>query len=260
MGQARADARVVQTALAIVNGALAGQGPSKWESPSAANYDRIRDRHLAPKGLTEAQVQIVWLQQGVSGLASSLPAPDAEAFGLEMRFGNTVRALKLRYANLKIVFFSNLPYAGYASTGNGEPFSYEIGLAMKWLIGAQIAQMDGAPPDPIAGDLDYDSIAPWLSWGPELWADGLTPRSDGLTWACGDFANDGLHPSMAGEEKVATRLLDFMFDSPFSAAWFRADGEQAIPGLSRKGRVVLALGLLGVALVLTTRRISMKVS
>ena len=40
--------------------------------------------------------------------------------------------------------------------------------------------MPGGGVDAIAGNLDYDSVAPFLAWGPNLWADGLMPRSDGL--------------------------------------------------------------------------------
>jgi len=51
--------------------------------------------------------------------------------------------------------------------------------------------------------------------------DGLAPRSDGLTWLCGEFNADGTHPNSAGSRKVADMLLDFVHEDP-TAAWYRA--------------------------------------
>ena len=254
-GQALADPRIAHDALAIVNGAITGKSARSWESPKAQNYARIRGLHLTPKGLTEAQVQTVWLDQRSATREVALPAPEAEAFDLEMRLGNIVRTLKLRYPNLQIVYLSNPIYTGYAQRPeNPEPFAYESGFAAKWLIEAQIAQMAGAPPDAIAGDLDYNTVAPWLAWGPELWADGETPRSDGLRWLCEDFDDGGLHPSMSGEEKVASLLLDFMHSSEFAAPWFSVGGSAVaaavVPAMPARGLLVLALALLGSGLAL----------
>jgi hypothetical protein len=68
-------------------------------------------------------------------------------------------------------------------------------------------------------------VAPFLAWGPYLWADGLTPRGgDGLTWACADVESDGTHPSTSGEQKVGTMLLNFMLSSPHAYPWFAASG------------------------------------
>ncbi|MCI0396423.1 MAG: hypothetical protein L0332_22540 [Chloroflexi bacterium] len=227
IGQASQDPAVNHTTLVMINGAKAGQDADAWDSPAEENYNRIRDAILAPLGLAEAQVQVVWLKvaNAEAGLAPSLPAAQADAYLLLTYMGNIVRALRVRYPNLRQLFVSSRIYAGYATTIlNPEPYAYESGLAVQWLVAAQINQMNGQPPHPLAGDLDYNSLAPWLAWGPYLWADGLNPRSDGLTWAPADFASDGTHPSPSGQAKVALLLLRFFKNSPLTACWFLASG------------------------------------
>ena len=222
MGQAAADPAVNDTSLFIVNGAHGGRSAAYWDSPTDPDYDRIVTDWLAPNGLSEQQVQAAWVKVANPQPANSLPNANSDAYRLVDQMGDIARALKVRYPNLQQVFFSSRIYAGYATTQlNPEPYAYESGLAVKWLIEAQIDQLTGGGVDPLAGDLDYNSgIAPWLAWGPYLWADGLNPRSDGLIWQQSNFQNDGTHPSQSGEEKVGTMLLDFMSNSPFTMPWF----------------------------------------
>jgi hypothetical protein len=87
-------------------------------------------------------------------------------------------------------------------------------------------QIDGHP------DLNYDPdagvpvVAPWLSWGPYLWADGINPRSDGFTWLQGDMVMDCTHPSASGRAKVACLLLEFFSTDSTTKDWFlEAPGE-----------------------------------
>jgi hypothetical protein len=63
-------------------------------------------------------------------------------------------------------------------------------------------------------------MAPLLLWGPYTWANGLTPRSDGLTWSCQDMSTDGLHPSAAGRNKEAGLMETFFKTDPTSTPWF----------------------------------------
>jgi len=225
MGQAQDHPDVNDEELVIANGAKGGQAAAAWIDPDQPNYNRVRDEVLAPRGLTEAQVQIVWVKQANPQPAQSLPSANADAYILLENLGDIVRACKVRYPNLQMIFFSSRIYAGYASsTLNPEPYAYESGFSVKWLIEAQIDQMETGQIDPRAGDLDYTSVAPWLGWGPYPWADGLTPRSDGLIWQCADFQSDGTHPAQPAEEKVGTMLLEFFLDSPFSEPWFRRKG------------------------------------
>jgi hypothetical protein len=235
-GQAAADPIVNRAAMAIVNGAMGGQAANVWTSPAAPNYIRVRDEQLAPLGLSEAQVQAIWLKQADIQPTVVLPSHNADAYVLERALGDIVRACKTRYPNLQVIFLSSRIYAGYAtSVLNPEPYAYESGFSVKRLIQAQISQMATGQVDPIAGDLNYDNgKAPWIAWGPYLWADGITPRRDGLVWLPEDVVSDGTHPSNSGQQKVGAMLLDFLLGSPFSRTWFR----DYIPGdINADGKV-----------------------
>jgi len=228
MGQAAADPDVNHETLTIVNGAQGGKGADSWVSATGDQYDRILDEELTPKGLSEKQVQIIYFKDADknSGANPALPDPNADAYLYEQNLGLIARALKTRYPNLKIMFVSSRVYGGYAplTTNNPEPYAFETGFSVKWMIQAQIDQMAGGGIDPVTGDLDFNSVAPWLVWGPYFWADGLNPRSDGLTWARDEFEPDGSHPNTDGETKVAGIMMDFFKTSPYSACWFVTGG------------------------------------
>jgi hypothetical protein len=219
-GKAAADPAVNHRTLAIVNGARGGQTADTFDAANDPNYDLIRDTDLMPAGLSEAQVQVVWLKVANPQPTISLPSPNADAYRLVRQMGNIVRALKARYRNLQLVYASSRIYAGYATTAlNPEPYAFESGLAVKWLVAAQIEQRRTARVDPTAGNLEDMTAGPWVGWGPYFWADGMNARSDGLTWARSDLEGDGTHPSQSGEGKVGSMLLEFFKQKP----WFLAD-------------------------------------
>ncbi len=222
VGQSTAHPSVDHDALVFVNGAKGGSSAAFWDSPTDSDYDRIRDVQLAFQGLSELQVGAAWVKVANPGPDISLPAVGADAYVLVEQMGDIARSLKVRYPNMGQAFFSSRIYAGYATGGlNPEPYAYESGLAVKWLIEAQINQMNGGGIDPLAGDLDYlNGTAPWLAWGPYMWADGLNPRSDGLTWEPTDFSDDGTHPATEGRTKVGAALLNFFLSDPSTQPWF----------------------------------------
>ena len=221
MFKAAADPAVEHQALAIVNGARGGQGCSTWDQPSDPNWDRVRDV-LRGQGLSEAQVQILWLKCAEPQPTMALPAAMSHAYFVERALGGIVRTARARYPNLQQVFISNRIYAGFATTAlNPEPHAYETGFAVKWAVEAQIRQRATGTIDPEAGDLG-PAVAPWIGWAADLWANGTTARSDGLTYVPGDFANDGTHPGQLGVDKVSTLLLAFFKTSPLTRCWFLA--------------------------------------
>jgi hypothetical protein len=147
----------VSSSLVVVNGAQGGRDAIAWTSASAPTFDAVRDRRLSVLGVTENQVQVIWLLQATKRPTTSLPAVSSDAYSLERNLGDIVRALHERYPHLQQVFISNRIYGGYATTQeNPEPFAYETGFADKWLIQAQIQQMraGGQIVDGRAGDLD----------------------------------------------------------------------------------------------------------
>jgi len=221
MGKAATDPSVNHYTLVIVNGAADGQDAPAWTSPASPNYDRIKAARLAPLGLSENQVQAAWVKLQDPKPSVSLPADSADAKVLLTNLGLVLRALRVRYPNLRIVFLSSRSYAGYATTDlNPESFAYESGFSVRWAIESQINEMRGLPWNPLAGTLNYaKKLAPLIVWGPYLWAEP-TPRSDGLSWQRGDFEEDGTHPSQIGESKVGGILLEFFKTSPYARCWF----------------------------------------
>src|SRR5262245_61473243 len=119
--------------------------------------------------------------------------------------------------NVKLVYLSSRTYGGYAKTRlNPEPYAYESGFSVKWLIEQQIKGDAALNYDPAVGPVK----APWLSWGPYLWANGATRRADGFYYEPADFASDGTHPSPAGQVRVARLLLGFLRTDTTTRPWF----------------------------------------
>ncbi len=205
--------------VTVVDGAQGGQTASVIAVPTA-NFWSVIDQRLQAAGVTAAQVQAVWLKEANGGPTNGFPQ---YAQDLQRDLAAIVRLMAVRYPNLRIVYLSSRIYGGYATTTlNPEMYAYESGFSVKWLIEAQIA-----------GDtsLAYNGPnrrAPWLAWGPYLWANGLHPRADGLVWEATDFAADGTHPGPTGQTKVAALLLNFLRTDPTARTWFlRPEGSGA---------------------------------
>ncbi len=193
--------------------AVGGQSADRINSPTAAYWDSVFTR-LRGHGASPAQVQVVWIKEANAGPRGGFPAATDT---LQWYLATIVRILTDKLPNAKLAYLTSRIYAGYATTTlNPEPYAYESAFAVKWLIDAQIAGVDSLNFDGNVGPIE----APWLSWGPYLWADGLEARSDGLTWACADFNTDGTHPATTGRLKVADSLLVFFKHDASSEPWF----------------------------------------
>ena len=199
--------------LVIVDGAQGGQASTDWTNALSLTWTNVQ-QSLARAGVTTNQVQIIWMKHARRQPTNAFPV---HAQLLQADLELILRDAQRKYPNLKIAYLSSRTRAYVTTLGalNPEPFAYESGYSVRWLIEKQLA-----------GNLNYNAsngpvVAPWLSWGPYLWADGVNPRSDGFTWLCSDLQqSDFTHPSSTGVGKVATELLAFFKTDPTTMSWF----------------------------------------
>lgn len=214
------DARIV-----IVDGADNAQTADRIVDPNVPFWSNL-DGHIARAGLTGDQVQFLWLKQAQAVIPdTSFPA---HAQSLQSDLASIVRHLKTRFPNLSAVFLSSRIYGGYsAGPLSSEPLTYETGFAVKWLIEQQQSGDPALNPDPLLGPVE----APLLLWGPYIWANGSTPRSDGLVWDPADLSSDGLHPSPSGEAKVVDMIEDHFKSDEFARVVYDARDGAALESI-----------------------------
>ncbi|MDB5338332.1 MAG: hypothetical protein JWN70_3951 [Planctomycetaceae bacterium] len=200
--------------LTIVDCAQGGQAMAEWVSPRAEPWT-VADRRIANANVSPEQVQVAWIK-----LANKGPRGNLQEHGKKLQRDTlaVIQNAKSRFPNLRIVYLASRIYGGYAVGNlNPEPYAYESAFPVRWLIQDQIKG---------EAELNFNAEhgavkAPLLLWGPYLWADGVQPRQgDDLVWKRTDLADDGTHPSRAGQEKVAHLLLDFFKTDPLAKSWF----------------------------------------
>ncbi|MBL8993085.1 MAG: EF-hand domain-containing protein [Spirochaetia bacterium] len=207
--------------LACIDGAQGGNEATAWATEikdsrtGKTSWDELA-RRLAAAEISPLQVQVVWMKLAVRG-----PAKDGEFPEHVRKFqeyaATILQKLKSRYPNIRIVYFSNRIYAGYATTTlNPEPYAYEYAYGIRSVIQDQYKGNPELNFNPSKGEVK----APLVLWGPDLWANGSRARSDGLSWEPGDLGPDGTHPSESGREKSASQLLWFLQNDPTARIWF----------------------------------------
>jgi len=204
--------------LVIVDGAQGGMTAARIKDPDSngggIQFWTTVDARLKEGGVTRAQVQAAWIKEADAGPNQGFPKY-AQTLQAELR--QIVQLMKKRFPNLQLVYLSGRTYGGYATTRlNPEPYAYESGFSVKWLIEDQIKGDKDLNFDPAKGEVK----APWLSWGPYLWANGAVKRGDGFSYEKSDFGGDGTHPTMSGQQKVAKLLLDFFKSDATTKGWF----------------------------------------
>ena len=204
----------INPSLVLVNGAQPGKVASEWIDPQADTYTYV-DNMLAERGVSPQQVQVAWIKL-TNFLINDFPNAQ---YQLQADLQTILHNLKAKFPNLAIAYFSSRTRSyTYWQGLNPEPGAFETGFAVKWLVEAQINGDMALNFDPARGA----AVAPYIAWGPYLWADGHNPRADGLTWMESDMVRDCTHPSPQGEDKVAHMLLEFFKTDATAQPWFLA--------------------------------------
>lgn len=186
----------------LVDGAQNGQSALETSDPES-NFWKVLDQRMSAAGVTAKQVQPIWMFQVVVTPNRSFPL---DVRRLQALMVDTLRVAHQRFPNLRIAYLSSRTYGGYTEVGGSpEPWAYETGFSVKWVVADQVA---GKP------DLNYDPAlgavrSPWIAWGPYLWTDGVKGCQDGFAYLREDLREDGLHPSEKGAAMIAALMLNF---------------------------------------------------
>jgi hypothetical protein len=191
--------------LVMIDAARNGAAATEIAVPFGEYWIHV-DRQLQRCEMSASQVQVVWLKTALAREPRGFPE---NARLLQRTLRSIVGILSTKFPQLKLVYVSSRTYGGYSESDlSPEPAAYESAFAVKWLIEERI------------NNPSFDRLTPWVSWGPYLWADGLTPRSDGVVSERSDFEPDGVHTSAQGALKVATKLFEFFESDPSAQSWF----------------------------------------
>lgn len=191
----------------LVNCAKGGNALERWLELESL-WDDCRAQVL-DRGFDLDQIKVVWAKNAnqFTQHGLTLPDPGADYHDLVENISALSERIGREFPSVQAVFHTSRIYAGWAEaqTSRGEPISYEGGFA----INAAIERWQ-------SGDLPD---APWIGWGPYLWANGTTPNGQGIFWTRDDFRDEGTnhHPSDAGQAKVADALHAFFMEFD----WYR---------------------------------------
>lgn len=176
---------------------------------------------LTLKNVTPEQVQVIWMK--TASKEDTIMEFPLHPLAIADKYETLMGILYEKFPNLKLVFITSSAYGGYADPTRmfynivKEPGSYWNGFGVKWAIERQISG------DPDLKFNGHDKKAPFMSWGPYVWADGINPNSQGLFWDCEtDFSEDGggYHLTNGGKDKEALVMKNWAQTDPIAKLFF----------------------------------------
>lgn len=205
--------------LVVVNGAQGGFTAKKMLDTGGPDFwGNIANYYLPQSGVSAYQVEAVLIQT-----IDTYPTQDfsTDVGNLQSEYTSILQLLHTKFPNLKLVYLLAPIYQGYSEGVTPfapPPYDYNSAYAVRGVIEDQINGDPNLNYDPANGTV----MAPWVEWGPYLWANGMQPRSDGLAWSCQDISADGIHPAGAGKTKVVDMILNFLKTDGTTKPWFLA--------------------------------------
>lgn len=197
--------------IVLINCAVGGSALERWVGAEGQElWDQCKSNVTKKHSLD--QVKVVWAKNAdqFTELGITLPDPQADYYNLVTNIGLLGQKVGSEFPSVQAIFNTSRIYGGYVEekkqAARGEPISYEGGFATNTVIEKyKNGELPGAP---------------WMGWGPYLWANGETPNGSGIFWTKNDFQGgngENQHPSVFGATKVADALHDFFMQFD----WYR---------------------------------------
>ena len=203
----------INASVRIVDCAVGNHAIERWMDPAydATLWDDCVARKLATAGIRADQVRVIYHKAAnqyttsqTGGRLPAYPDPASDYFTFLRNLSTFAARVKGEFPSVQAVYTSSRSCGAFSQGfARGEPLSYEEGHALNtWL--AEHRTVDGV----------------WYGWGPYLWAPSCesgVSNGSGICYERNDFVSDGVHPSEAGQAKIA-RLIHARFERE---AWYR---------------------------------------
>lgn len=204
----------ISKAVTFVNCALGGADVNKIADD---RYWTKAAEALAARGVTAAQVQVVWYQSDeLRDQRDDFPGRPQR---LQTAFAEQMKLIAKHFPNARLCYHSARHTTAFMpaderKSKQAEPRPWHVGWAVKWLIESPANGSDGTP------------LATWATY---FWTVGGKPRADGYRWSREMNVADGVHLTEAGQQRVARELCEFWSRDVFAKTWFTAKTESASP-------------------------------
>jgi len=203
----------VNPAVRLVNCAVGGNAIERWIDPAfdATLWGACLTVRLPARGVRPEQVRVVLHkaanQFGVAPSGGALPLYPSTAsnfYAFERHLTAFAARVRPMFPSTQAVYTASRSYGGYTPRPErGEPQAYEEGHALnRWL----------------AANPEVEGV--WYGWWAYLWAPDCATgvrNGGGVCYERSDFVEDAVHPSAAGEIKIA-RL---MHERLLQEQWYR---------------------------------------
>lgn len=203
----------VAPAVRLVNCAVGGHAIERWIDPAfdAVLWDACLTTKAAARGVRRDQVRVVLHKAanqfglGAGGVAlPHFPHPNANYHAFQRNLTAFAARVREQLPAVQAVYTSSRSYGGFTSRPErGEPQAYEEGHALNQWLAANAT----------AGGV-------WHGWWAYLWAPACTAgvrNGSDVCYERSDYQDDAVHPTAAGEIKIARLLHERLREE----SWYR---------------------------------------
>lgn len=191
------DVSFADSKVTLVNAALPSKDFDYILDPDTDYWDSVDDE-VDNAGLTNLQISvIICIEDNLSISDTSF----TRATTLKENYKSLLELLRVDYPNCRLFLAGAREYTGYTTvTQHQEPRGYLNGWGIRLLINDYVANL--VPQYPLVGWLDY------------YWADGATPRFDGLDYILSDYVGpDYLHLTKTKADELGQSTHDKLKES-----------------------------------------------